>query len=536
MSETQTTSRKFSPLANPPVTQKNFLEENLLLKEALHFSKIGIWELDLASMEVAWSEEVYRIHEIPVGTPIDVTKGINFYSKDFQPVISDAIQKAIQEREPYDLECILVTATGKEIWVRAIGQPVVENDKVVRLRGLFQDIHKTKQREEAIRDKEFRFRSIFNNTFNFIGLLEPDGTLIEANKAALDFGGFTLEQARGLKFYDAPWWSKSEEINNQLREAIVKAAKGEFVRYEVEVVGAARNIFIDFSITPIFSEEREVIYLVPDARDITDRIRLEASLKESKQKLKDLNKDLEMKVYERTKDLQQQKSALTQKTEELKKFAYVTSHDLQEPLRIIQSYLEILEEECGDELGENGRIYIEKSVGASKRMRALINDLLAYSRVTNKQNPMSETNLKEVVEEVMENLEISIRQNEATIIVEPLPVITGDQVLLRQLFQNLIGNAIKYRNEHISPQIKIESADMGDHHQIIISDNGIGIEEKYKERIFEIFQRLHSRQSYSGTGVGLAICKRIVEHHNGQIWVEPGEKGGSKFIFTLPRE
>jgi light-regulated signal transduction histidine kinase (bacteriophytochrome) len=225
---------------------------------------------------------------------------------------------------------------------------------------------------------------------------------------------------------------------------------------------------------------------------------------------------------------------LKRSNKDLEQFAYVASHDLQEPLRMVSSFTQLLERKYRDKLDEDANEYIWYVVDGAKRMQSLINDLLSYSRVTTKVKDFAKINLNETVDEALFNLEIAIEENDAIVVVDSLPQIHGDSSQMVQLFQNIIGNAIKYRSEKI-PEIHI-SASEGDQEWIFkIEDNGIGIQPEYNERIFQIFQRLHGSHAYSGTGIGLAICKKIVELHGGSIWVnsKPGE--GSIFYFTIPK-
>ncbi|MBD2433819.1 MULTISPECIES: PAS domain-containing protein [Fischerella] len=236
-----------------------------------------------------------------------------------------------------------------------------------------------------------------------------------------------------------------------------------------------------------------------------------------------------------------QRQELSRSNEELQEFAFVASHDLQEPLRKIKTFGDRLKASCGDVLSEQGRDYLERMQNAARRMQTLIEDLLTLSRVTTRAQPFVAVDLLQVTQEVLSDLEISIQQTGATIEIGELPVIDADPLQMRQLLQNLIGNALKFHQKEIQPIVKIYSQLLydpehvsGEQCQIIVEDNGIGFNEKYLDRIFNVFQRLHGRSEYDGTGIGLAICRKIVERHQGSITArsEPGQ--GAKFIVTLP--
>jgi len=234
---------------------------------------------------------------------------------------------------------------------------------------------------------------------------------------------------------------------------------------------------------------------------------------------------------------------LERSNSELQDFAYVSSHDLQEPLRKIQAFGTRLKSGEYDKISDKGKDYIDRMLNAASRMQRLINALLDFSRVTTKAKPFTEVNLNQVLQDVISDIEIAIESNHATINFSDLPTIEGDEVQMRQLFQNLIGNAIKFKKEDIPPTVTVKSkvitdnphmvSEPGDQFvEITFSDNGIGFDQKYGEKIFNIFQRLEGMK-YEGSGVGLAICKKIVTRHGGSIRAQSIEGKGSDFIVLL---
>ncbi len=232
-------------------------------------------------------------------------------------------------------------------------------------------------------------------------------------------------------------------------------------------------------------------------------------------------------------ELDLRNAELRRSNEELELFAYVASHDLQEPLRMVASYSQLLARRYADKLDEDGREFIQYAVDGATRMQALIDALLEYSRVATRNRQFDTVDLNAVATDVISDLRLSVSESGANVAIDDLPHVTGDRAQLTQLLQNLVSNAIKFRGAD-APRIDITAVARGADWLITVKDDGIGIDPKYAERIFQIFQRLHTRDEYPGTGIGLAVCRRIVERHGGKIWVESEPGAGSAFVFTLP--
>ncbi len=264
------------------------------------------------------------------------------------------------------------------------------------------------------------------------------------------------------------------------------------------------------------AESREVAILF---NDITQ-------FKKTEIELKEYQDTLEEKVKQRTDELAKSNA-------ELEHFAYITSHDLREPLRMITSFLQLLDRRYTDQLDEDANDFIGYAVDGAKRLDAMINDILVYSRVSNKERNLTSVNFNKVIEQVYVNLITAIEENNAEITYDSLPSLITDEQLMVQLFQNLIGNAIKYRSQK-TPKIHISANKEGNKYIFTIQDNGIGISPEHMERIFTIFKRLHTHEEYEGTGIGLAIAQKIVNQQGGEIWVESELGKGSIFYFTIP--
>jgi PAS domain S-box-containing protein len=304
----------------------------------------------------------------------------------------------------------------------------------------------------------------------------------------------------------------------------------------------------DVRVSSLADKHGQFISRVIVLRDIT-------ALKAIHEALRTAQGELERRVQKRTAELAQANTALQieiaerQRTEkaleryaaelqrsnqELQQFAYVASHDLQEPLRMVTSYVQLLARRYKGQLDADADDFIAFAVDGATRMQQLIKGLLAYSRVGTRGQPFAPTDCQSALDQALADLKVTLEENGATVTHDPLPTVMADATQLGQLFQNLIGNAVKFRNDRPS-QIHVGAKQRDDEWLFWVQDNGIGIEPQYTERIFLIFQRLHTRDEYPGTGIGLSICKRIVERHDGRIWVESEPGQGSRFYFTIPK-
>ena len=264
---------------------------------------------------------------------------------------------------------------------------------------------------------------------------------------------------------------------------------------------------------------------------------LEKRVQERTRELKESNQRLEQEIVERKRTeavLARRSQELARSNAELEQLAYIASHDLQEPLRMVASYMQLIDNRYQDRLDADGHEFIGYAVDGAHRMQALINDLLTYSRIWTKGKPMQEVDCAAVVKTAMQSLRVAITETGARITCSNLPTVVGDEMQLTQLFQNLIANAIKFRRCNL-PEIDIRGESEEEFWRISVRDNGIGIDAAYFDRIFEMFQRLHGSKVYPGTGIGLTICRKIVKRHDGRIWVESTLGKGATFIFTLAR-
>jgi PAS domain S-box-containing protein len=293
---------------------------------------------------------------------------------------------------------------------------------------------------------------------------------------------------------------------------------GKVWRGEIRNKAKYGEIFwLDTTIVPFLDENQQPVKYLAIQFDITHR------------------KTAEIRLIELNEDLQNKAKALSESNADLEQFAYVASHDLQEPLRMISSFLTLLEKKYANIIDENGKKYIDFAVDGSKRMRQIILDLLEFSRVGKNEDSQAAIDLNEIINEIRLLFGKQISDKSATITAENLPVIFTHRTIIRQVLQNLVSNALKYCREGVPVQIEISVSETTEEWQFAIKDNGIGIKEEFFNKIFIIFQRLHTREEYAGTGLGLAITKKIIESKGGKIWLQSEENCGSTFYFTLKK-
>jgi PAS domain S-box-containing protein len=397
------------------------------------------------------------------------------------------------------------------------------------------------QAEIELRMSEEKFSKVFYGSpiAKVIARVDDERYIVDVNHSFERLFGFDRSEVVGHNSFQLKILRSLSDRQKMLE---IFDADGKLVNYEV----------------PLYSRNGDIIICHVSAEliqigDKTCRLFVIVDITEQKQAelmILRLNEELEQRVKDRTAELTQAteqlrltNQELLRSNQELEQFAYVASHDLQEPLRAVMGYTQLLMSEYGDRFDDIANSYAEYVIDGSKRMQQLIHDLLAYSRVSTRGKEFAPTDCNALVQAAMRNLQLAIAEKNAEIIIEPLPVVNGDRSQLVQLFQNLIGNAIKFCKAE-QPRIYIcatkvevptdlEGKEQTSHYLFEVRDNGIGIKSQYLDRIFEVFKRLHTRREYDGTGIGLAICKKIVLRHGGQIWAESIPNVGTTFFFTV---
>jgi PAS domain S-box-containing protein len=390
---------------------------------------------------------------------------------------------------------------GSSFPVEYVSGPIVENGKVAGAVVSFRDITERKRAEEEVRKQA----ALLDLAHDAILVRDLQSRIAFWNRGAEETYGWGKDQALGQvthNFLKTIFPGAREELEAALMEhGQWYGELGHTKADGASIVVASRQVLQR-------GEKGEPVAILEINRDITERKQAEETMARQAQELARSNAELEQ-------------------------FAYVASHDLQEPLRIITSYLQILERRYKENLDEDAVRYIARTVAGALRMRTLINDLLAYSRVGTGGKPFAAVDCEQVLAEALGNLKVAVGESGALITHDPLPRVLADDLQLVQLMQNLLSNAIKFRGQE-TPKVHVAARKKGKEWVFSVQDNGIGMEPEYGERIFGIFQRLHTRTEYPGTGIGLAVCKKIVERHGGRIWVESVPHQGSTFYFTIP--
>lgn len=387
-------------------------------------------------------------------------------------------------------------------------------------RLLVQTQRDLQQNMDALRKNETRLQDIIDSTSDWIWETNAKGVYTFCSGRMYKVLGYQPEEVLGRTPYDL----MAPEEHGQAREFLdgLAVRKAPIVNFEHWFLSKdRRRVRMLTNGVPIVNREGRLIGYHGADQDITEKKQAEAALALEREQLLSIEDQLRHK----NEDLERSNA-------ELEQFAYVASHDLQEPLRKVGSYMELVAERYRKQLDRDAREFIDYAVDGARRMKIMIDDLLMYSRVGTKGQTFVPIDMMNVMHHVLDDLELAIRENHAVVSYDALPVVTADNSQLQQLLRNLIGNALKYRGAD-PPQIHVSAQRQMQAWRFSVKDNGIGIDPRFFERIFQIFQRLHPRGRFSGTGIGLAVCKKIVERHGGTIGVESTPGQGSTFSFTI---
>ena len=499
------------------ITEKKDLED--VLDKANHLARIGSWELDIEKNSLYWSDITKEIHEAALDYKPSLHTVMNSYKKgNSRDEMIRRVTEATKNGTAWDVELEIITEKGNERWIRSIGETEFKEGKCIKVYGSFQDIDERKRAEENIRRSEQKRELIMNNALDAIICIDTNGNITFWNPQASVIFGWNEKEVIGEKLSDLIIPEKYRMMHEEGMKNYLKTGEGKAINTLLQLSAIKKTgeeFPIELTVLPIAQNGEE--FFCAFIRDITDR------------------KLSEIKLLELNTSLQRQTNEMSAINKELEQFAYVASHDLQEPLRMITSFITQLEKRYAHLLDEKGKKYIHFVVDGARRMRLIILDLLEYSKVGRIDEMKENIDLKEVIEEIKILYHNKIEEQQAVIYSDNLPVIPSYKSPVKQIFQNIISNALKYCETNRPCIITISSTEMDDHWQFAIKDNGIGINKEYFDKIFIIFQRLHTKEIYAGTGMGLAVTKKIIENLNGKIWLDSLEGEGTTFYFTLPK-
>jgi PAS domain S-box-containing protein len=385
----------------------------------------------------------------------------------------------------------------------------VYRNEVGEVQGVFaaaRDVTERKRAEKQLRAASLYTRSLIEASIDPLVTISVKGKITDVNKATEDVTGFSRKELIGSDFWD--YFTEPEKARAGYQKVFTEGLVKDYPLAIKHKSGRITDVLYNASLYR--NSEGEIQGVFAAARDITVRKEMENEIKQTVEKLKQSNAELEQ-------------------------FAYVASHDLQEPLRMVASYVQLLEQRYKGKIDPEADEFIAYAVDGANRMRGLIDDLLTYSRVSRLGKPFESTDLESTLDVVLKNLQASIAESGAVVTHDKLLMVMADGGQLVQLFQNLIGNAIKFHGEE-PPRVHVSAQVKENEYLFSVHDNGIGIAPEYFDRLFKIFQRLHTREEYPGSGIGLAICKKIVERHGGRIWIESQVGKGSTISFTLSKK
>jgi PAS domain S-box-containing protein len=506
-------------------TRQALRENEERLRLAHEVAGLGTWDWQPGWENSIHNDIFFQIHGLSV--PDDHRVDLKEYLQGVHPEDRDSLVEEITRTEhgeeianrPFRF----TGEDGLERWILCHRRNFYENGRLSRQIGAARDVTAQIRYEMALNRanaalqgvnrqlslSEQLFRRVTASMDDFVFTLDCDQRHTSLYGSQLESFGITPEFFLGK----SPSEVLGEEKARVHEEANQRALQGENVTYVWSVERDGEEFFFQTRLSPLRDEDGSVVGIVGLGRDVT-----------------------QMKLSERT--LEEYARRLERSNQELQDFAYVASHDLQEPLRKIQQFSENLNRLAGSQLDETAREYLLRMNRASERMQKMVNSLLELSRVNTQGRPFRSLELNLAVEDALNDLEMLLLRTGGKVHVDPLPTVYADQHQMRRLFMNLIGNALKYQQEGVTPQVHVAAeivrTSEGERVRVSVEDNGIGFAMEHLERIFQPFQRLHGRNKYEGTGMGLAICRRIVERHGGQITAESQPGVGTKFVVSLP--
>jgi PAS domain S-box-containing protein len=483
------------------------------LNDAQRIAHVGSADWDIPTNAITWSDELYRILGLE---PQEVAASNEAFLERVHHEDRDSVRQIIDgarlASEPFSLDYRVLRPDGTPRLLHGEGTVVCHEDgEPVRVTTTAQDVTERKRIEYALRKSEERTRSIIANANDAFIAIDQGGRITDWNQQADATFGWSGVEAIGQTLADLVLPERDREQHRESLHRFLTTGEGPVLNTRIEILALHRDgheFPVEVTMSVVGSGRSYMFSAF--LRDITERKNAEESLAKHAQDLARINAELE-------------------------DFTHSVSHDLKEPLRGIEAFAGFLAEDYGDKLDEQGQRYVGVLRDSAVRMKDLIDDLLQLSRIGRTAVEYVQIPMRAMIEDIGLDLGFAIQEKNVDLRVDPnLPTIACDKVRLREVFKNLISNAVKY-NDKPQPVVEISCRQENGLYTFSVKDNGIGIDEQYHEKIFRIFQRLHRREEYEGTGVGLTICKKVIEAHGGTIWVESTAGEGTTFLFTIPK-
>jgi PAS domain S-box-containing protein len=502
------------------ITERKTEEEKLSrseshLRRAQSVGKTGSWYVDLEKNTLEWSQEVYRIFGRNPWTFPATNEDFfaSVHPEDREAVLA-AFAESIRTGKRFEIEHRIILTDGSERIVFEQGE-VTRDDrgKSVAMIGVVQDISERRRAEEEL----LRSAAIIASSDDAIFTKTLDGIIVSWNPGAEKIYGYSAAEIRGRPVSILAPLDRQDE----LPAIMTKLRKGERMdHYEtVRITKEGKCIDVSLSISPLKDSQGKIVGAASIARDITERNIIVGEIRK-------LNEELERRVMQRT-------AQLEAANKELESFSYSVSHDLRAPLRAIVGFGKVLMEEHSRDLNADGQRLMKVMIDNGNRMGELIDDLLAFSRFRRQHLVLSNVDLNQIARDVFEEVAAGNKERSIRLDLRYLLPACGDPALIRQVLQNLISNAVKFTSRRDEAVVEIGCSETGREVTYYVKDNGIGFDMRYVDRLFGVFQRLHSMEEFEGTGVGLAIVKRIVERHGGRVWADARLNEGATIFFTL---
>ena len=483
-------------------TEQALIKSETSLREAQKMAKVGNWEFDLISGDISWSKEVYNIFNIQNPSPPSYEGYLKFIHSDDRKLLQNAVKNCIAKAEPYDLEIRHLNIDKKIIYARCKGKAVITDNQIVKIIGTIQDVTEQKMAEDFMIETNKKYIDLFENMYDALVITDKEGRFIDANKAAQKLLGHSFNELSQLRIPEIVHPDDLQRSKSFLDQLITE---GFYSNYEGRIITKDKKVkYVQVNSNAIYKDGK-----FNGSRDI---VRDVSEVVEANQKREALLKELE------------------EVNKELKEFAYVVSHDLKAPLRAISSLSQWLATDYKDALDEAGQQHIQLLVSRVGRMHNFIEGILEYSRIGRIKIKKENIDLNQLINDI--KIDLSPPPHFTIKVPKNLPTIYAEKIRMYQLFQNLISNALKY-NDKKKAWVKITFQYANDDIRFSVTDNGLGIEEKYHNKIFQIFQTLQIRDKFESTGIGLTIVKRIIHHYGGNIKVKSKLGKGTSFEFLL---